>query len=359
MRGRIISAAALALFASSASATVTFTLTLGDNGSGTPTSNSFAVYAQDSADNGGIFGIGVDLTNATFAGMNNRLPAALIRLPGDPPDMERSWGFRVGRVTSNADGKISGVQDFSDPNMVPLYGFGQTGGTTPGGGIIISSQGSIPYAARALVGTGTWSGGCPAFQIASVDNKVSVWNDTSGSHSTRLDTIVYRQSSVVLLPCVTMAQFVGTANIPLHQNLGFGNLIYGGPILAGAPQPVGSAEVQGAGDEAENNYFLARLTGTDAQIAAALDALPNSIPESDPRFKQLKTVLGSQFNALFEIPNIPGPKFFNWDFGNYPGVALDRLAAVPEPGIVSAIGVLFLAGLRRRRRIEVQRTGCA
>src|SRR6185295_15684428 len=228
MRGRIISAAALAVFASSARATVTYTLSLGDNGSGVATSNSFAVYAQDTADNGGIFGIGVDLTNATFATLNNRLPAAGIRLAGDPPEMERSWGFRVGRTTSLADGKVSGVQDFSDPNMVPLYGFGQTGGTTPGGGIIISSQGSIPYAAKALVGTGTWSAGCPVFQVGSVDNKVSVWNDTSGSHSTRLDNILFRQQSLVPLPCVTAVQFVGTANIPLHQNLG--GMIYGGTI---------------------------------------------------------------------------------------------------------------------------------
>src|SRR3954462_15486660 len=114
MRARISSAFALAVFASSARAAVTFALSLGDNGSGTPTANSFAIYAQDSADNGGIFAIGVDLTNATFAGMNNRLPAALIRLLGDPPDIERSWGFRTRRATSNADGTMSGVQDFSD-----------------------------------------------------------------------------------------------------------------------------------------------------------------------------------------------------------------------------------------------------
>ena len=358
---RVISAAALAVFASSASATVTYTLSLGDNGSGIPTANRFAIYAQDSADNGGIFGLGADLHNATFTAMNNRLPAGEIRLPGDPPDMTRSWGFRTGRTASVANGTVSGVQDFSDPNMVPLYGFGQHPGTFPPGSTILSSEGTTSYAARALVASGTWSAGCPAFQVGSVDNKVSVYVNTSGK-TNRLDNIEFRQESLVSLPCLNLAHFIGTANTRLYTNRSLGNLIYGGKVneLIDDPQPIGSAEVEGAGDDVGSSYFMAKLTGTDAQIAAALDAVPYSIPASDAKFKEFLTVFGSQFggggfNALLEIPNIPGPKFLNWDFSNYPGVAVDKLAVVPEPGsalVLLATAVVLTSVRRSKGRVE-------
>jgi hypothetical protein len=358
MRGRIISAAALLFCTSSASAIVRYTLSLGDNGSGTPTANSFAIYAQDGSDNGGIFGVGVDLHNATFTSMVNQLPAAQIRLPSEPA-LTRTWGFDAGRAASVAAGIVSGVQDFSDPNMVPLYSFGQSAGTFPAGATVVSSDGTVPYAARALVGTGTWSGGCPAFEVSSSSNLVSVWVNTSG-RNTRLDSIEYRQESLVPLPCVTMAQIISTISTRIYPNRSVGNLIYGGKLndLIGDPATVGSAEVEGAGDEVGSSYFMAKLTGTDAQIAAALDAVPYSIAGSESKFKELQTLFGSQFggggfNALFEIPNIPGPEILNWDFANYPGVAIDKLAVVPEPA--GAVVILALGLLAAGRRKQWQR----
>jgi hypothetical protein len=354
MRRFIISAFALIVSATSASATVTYTLRLGDDGTGTPTSGSFAIYAQDTTDNGGIFGAAVDLYNANFTSIQNRLPAGQVQHP-TTPTLTRSWGFRAGRTADVAGGKVSGLQDLADPNMVPLYGFGQSGGTFPPGYIVLNSQGSVPYAARPLVGTGTWSGGCPSFELSSVDNKAAVWDNTSGK-GVSIDRVEFRQDSLVPLPCSTMATFIGTINRRMFENRAIGNLIYGGKLndLIGDAAATGSAEVSGGDDGVGNSYFMAKLTGTDAQIAAALDAEPYSIAPSDAKFKELQAAFGGQFaggefNALFEIPNIPGPHVLNWDFGNFPGVAVDQLAAVPEPGVFSLLGLGCLMLNRRRR----------
>ena len=89
-----------------------------------------------------------------------------------------------------------------------------------------------------------------------------------------------------------------------------------------------------------------------------LDAEPFSLPPQSAQFQSLQAQFGNQFgaggfNALFAIPNAAGPKVFNWDFSNFPGVTLDQLAAVPEPGWISAIGILGLMILRKRRRFGV------
>jgi hypothetical protein len=352
---RTLSALALLVFPISAAAqTVTYTLTLGDNGTGTPTAGSFAVYAESTpADNAGIFGFGIDLAGATFNTFQNRAPGIIIETPSGSM---QHVGLTTARVEAAVTGKASGLHNFADPAMVPVYGFGQVGGTLPRPpGIIIQSLGSgtAPYAAKLLVARGTYTG-CPGFEATSPDNIASVWlNNTS--RATEIANVQLRQESLVSLPCVTVHSLASMISTDVYQNRFLTDIQLGKVnIPIGGPQPTGSAKVSGVGDEAGTNFVMATLTGSEANITAALNAEPYSLGPETAQFKALQAQFGADFgggfNALFAIPNAPGPKVFNWDFANFTGVAVDRLAVVPEPSAMLLLAVPAAVLLRRARR---------
>src|SRR5688572_12538501 len=108
-------------------AVVTYTLQLNDNGSEVATANNFAVYAEVSHDNGGLFAFGVDLMGATFGTFLNRAPGLSVYNPdtGDTTDL----GFTVGRTQDAANGKVSGLQNLAASPFTPVYGFGQEDGS--------------------------------------------------------------------------------------------------------------------------------------------------------------------------------------------------------------------------------------
>jgi hypothetical protein len=179
----------LAVLAGSAAAApvVTYTLSYNDDGTGSDAPGYFAIYAQASADSGGIFAYGVDLMGPPLDFLSNAGVGGRFRrtLSG-----QKFAGFLIGFSADQVNGRISGLQDLSKlSDLIPIYGFGQVNGDLatrrPPGNYLefedINGNGSL-YQHRLLLGVGhtTWNVFDVRFERASVDNKVSVFDDCSG-----------------------------------------------------------------------------------------------------------------------------------------------------------------------------------
>src|SRR5205823_790407 len=148
MRKRLMVLGILGMAASVNGAVVTYTLSLHENATcGITNNNNFAVWVTVSqGDNAGLFAYGVDLTGTGDAGgpatmtLVNRTPVGTFDAdPGDPnydPSQvypTKFFGFGAGRATNSITGIGSGVQDLSKgPDLIPLFGFGQTARTANG-----------------------------------------------------------------------------------------------------------------------------------------------------------------------------------------------------------------------------------
>src|SRR4051812_44224816 len=92
----------LAAASTTQAAVVTYTLSLNDdgfgNGGATSTPGSFAVYADVSPDNSGLFAFGVDLTDGPIDFIANMTPQGQFRKTGSPT---KFVGFSAG-VTEDA-----------------------------------------------------------------------------------------------------------------------------------------------------------------------------------------------------------------------------------------------------------------
>src|SRR6266480_4830428 len=120
----------LAAASTANAAVVTYTLSYNDDGSGGGAGSApgvFAVYATDTSDNGGIFGMGVDLTGPIdFLG--NMLQGVSWKKTTIPTNTKYA-GMLAGFATDPVAFKVSGLQDLSDgTDMIPVSGLGQVGG---------------------------------------------------------------------------------------------------------------------------------------------------------------------------------------------------------------------------------------
>jgi hypothetical protein len=140
--------AALVLVASANAATVSlFTTTSG---------NTWQLYAESSAgDNGGIASYNIPMLN--IATMTNESP--FIQLSSANFQPAGFTELRNPATDSDPAGKTLGASQKLVPTATPnvVYGFGQTGGTVPGGPGLGATR-NIDYAAHLLLGSGTWSG---------------------------------------------------------------------------------------------------------------------------------------------------------------------------------------------------------
>ncbi|HEV8377834.1 MAG TPA: PEP-CTERM sorting domain-containing protein [Tepidisphaeraceae bacterium] len=175
-------------------ATVKFWLSPNDdgfgNGGAASTPGMFAIYADVSLDNGGLFAFGVDLADGPIDFIANLAPQGQFRRTGSPT---KFVGFGAGVTEDAAAGKVSGLPDLAKgTNLIPAYGFGQVGGDLnslkPSSyGNYVDTNPNAPgsvYNAHLLLAVGAYHG--PASELrwaTSVDNKASVYDDCSGTES--------------------------------------------------------------------------------------------------------------------------------------------------------------------------------
>jgi hypothetical protein len=359
-----------------------------------------------------------DAGGPTTMTLVNRTPTGTWDIDDTDPNYDggvyptKYGGFGTGRGASAVTGVVSGVQDLAkDTDLVRVYGFGQTshkmddfrpapadgslgpipykpyvgasntdGGGTPygnppnPGGVLVLPAGSLRIA------TGTWTGAAPSIETLSVNTKASVWklNHPNGTEN-EIATLAFAFRDIV--PVVSMASLSGT---PAYANQAVGGSIAvsgsNGSYVSEVDELLdpavnkGSAPIQGIGDEAGNIYVMAKLNGTAAEIATLLSGggggggcggVPGSIVDAtDPQFALLHAAYdtkfgGGGFNVLMKFPNTAGAKVFNWDFSgtSTPNITIDKLAAVPEPGVLCAAvcGAFLLASRRRANKQSARR----
>jgi len=369
MRAAVGALVMLSAGAVAQAATVTFSLSPNDDGSGTHAPGMFAVYADVSLDNGGLFAFGVDLQGNIDAFLNMAPRGEFRDAPGGALNPIKYLGFSAGVTEDPVAGKISGLPDLAKgSNLIPVYGFGQEDGDLnnfrpPGYNPYFDSNGNAPgsaYKKHLLLGIGTYSGAMPTWQRGSVDNKASVYDNRSGTESVlatlQLNEIIFDDFSNVRLTSAAehANQAVGGAILVSGSNGKYASEV---DQLQNPSVALGSAPIQTIGDEAGNVYVMAKLLGVESEIAAALsapDVASRVAGPTDSQYASLHASYDAQFggggfNALFKFPNVAGPKVFNWDFSSH-GVTIDQLAAVPEPGTIGLIALAATGLVLRRRR---------
>ncbi len=209
---------------------VTFSLLPDDdgygNGGAASTPGMFAIYADVSPDNGGLFAFGVDLLDGQIDWIINMAPQGQFRRTGFPT---KFVGFSAGVTEDAQGGKISGLPDLAKgANLIPAYGFGQVGGDLnnlkPAGyGNYFDSNPNAPgsaYNHRFLLGVGHFHGSTNTlgWQANSVDNKVSVYDDCNGTESIvaqlNLTKIVFGDATSGLGPTAYSSEAVVPCAVP-------------------------------------------------------------------------------------------------------------------------------------------------
>ena len=404
----------LAAASTANAAVVTYTLSLHESATGAVTAaNQFVVYATVSqGDNAGLFAYGVDLKGTGDAGgpttltLANRTPSGKWDVDQGDPNYDpgnvyptKFAGYGAGRSALGTTGIVSGVTDLSKGgDLVPVFGIGQNshkvdefrpapdqstgvpvayapytpdsgtdGGATaygnpsnPAGAPVIIPAGSV------RVATGSWTGTAPSIENLSVNTKASVWKV---SHPTNTENeIATLQFAFRDLVTPTGVDYVALNGALKGQNQAVGGAIavtgangsYVSEVdqLLDPSQNTGNAPIQTIGDEAGSVYVMAKLTGAAADIQTVLNTLTSDVDASDSQFAPLHAAYdaafgGGGFNALFKFPNVAGAKTFNFEFADttsHGAVTVDQLAAVPEPGTISLLGLGALGLLARRRR---------
>ena len=366
---------------------------------------AYGVDLKGTGDPGGPTGL--TLTNRTPTGTWDADPNDPNFDPGAVYSTKYA-GFGTGRGASGVTGVVSGVQDLAkDADLIRLYGFGQPpahrmddfrpppdtssglpvayaayvgASNTDGGG----NGGMNPYgnppatcgvpampAGSARIATGTWTGSIlPSIEQLSVNTKASVWklNHPNGNEN-EIATLQFAFRDIVPAAGDTM---VVTANVsgggcgPTPTNQAVGGAIavagsngaYSSEVdqLLSPSVNVGFAPIQTIGNETGNIYVMAKLVGSDADIAAVLSS-SGAVGAADPQFAALHAAYDAQFggggfNALWRSVNYAGAKNISWNFSAHPNVTVDQLAAVPEPSM-ALLGLGAAAVLMRRRRGRV------
>jgi hypothetical protein len=339
---------------------VTFSLELFDNGTTpTPGVQNFAIYARDTADNGGLFSYSFQLVGniTSWVDSANGLVAQ------NPADASvKSLGFTAGQVSDLVNKIFAGSQDSgSAGTSVPIYGIGQEfddlDNYRPSGydqTAVTFGNGGAPYSAKFLLGHGKWVGSTLPGWNGLGENHAQTWVSRGGTE-TATAVVVLRS------PCLGCLDDAALLANPFSPNLATdGAIMVSGSAgayvsevdeLVGPPANSGSAMIATIGNEAGNVYVMAKLLGTDAQIARVLQ-ISSVVGASDPQFAPLHAAYDASFgaggfNALFKFPNTAGAKSFEWSFSGTTGVFIDKLAAVPEPGVSLSVvtgSVFFMRG---------------
>jgi len=399
----------LAAASTANAAVVVYTLSVNESATGTVTPGRYTVYATVSpSDNDGLFAFGLDMKGtgvgeggpAGFT-MVNRSPNGKFDVDPTDPNYDpgnvyptKYAGYGTGRGASATTGIVSGVTDLAKgSDLINVFKIGQVSGSmnshkpapdtstgvpvaygnfTPDAGTdanpysVVFNRANVPVVAdgsiRIATGNYTTGGTLPAIDGLSVNTKASVWKL---SHPNGTENEIAQVQ-------IAFRDFAGTAgdSVSLNGPTKGNNQAVGGNIavtgsngsyhsevdqLLDPSINVGNAPIQAIGDENGNVYVMAKLVGTAADIATLLGTLTNDVDSSDTQFASLHNTYDSQFaggsfNALFKFANVPGAKTFNWEFGTTTGVAIDQLAAVPEPASLGLLGVAGMALLGRRRR---------
>jgi len=315
---------------------------------------------------------------------------------------QKFGGYGAGRSSVAATGIVSGVTDLSKAgDLVPVFGIGQTarkmddsrpapdttgnpdgspvayaayvaspntdgGATAYGNPFNPASAPLIIPAGSIRIATGSWTGTLDKttfIEQASVNTKASVWklshpNNTENDIATL--QFAFRDLNAPTGPSATLNPTASNANQAVGGSIAVtgSNGSYSSEVdqLLDPSVNKGSAPIQTIGDEAGSVYVMAKLVGSAADIATLLGNLTTDVDQSDSQFALLHSGYDSQFgnggfNALFKFANPTGAKVFNWDFSALtPNVTIDQLAAVPEPGTISLLGLGALGLLARRRR---------
>jgi len=345
-------------------ATVTFTLSLDDDGTGPVCAGllgherPFAIYADVSADNEGLFAFRADL-QGNINTLYNMAPQATYSKPSSPT---KYAGFSVVQEDVST-GKIAGLPDLAKgTNLIPVYGFGQSDGdmrsVTPSGYTYndnnFNAAGPV-YKAHFLLGKGTYQiASPPSWDTSSVDNAASVYVNRTGTSNAIAQ--VNLDTTHIIADCFDNFGFN-------FQPLGANQAVGGAITVSGSnhnyisevdqlldpSSSIGSAPIQTIGDEAGNLYVMAKVVGDASAVASVLSEFNNG--SADPQAARLHAIYDSQFgsggfNLLYKQQNFAGPKFLNWDFILHSGAVIDQLAVVPEPGmgmIVFLSGVMLLS----------------
>lgn len=420
----------LAAASTAQAAIVTLTMSYNESPSSSAVATgSFTVYATVSqGDNRGLFAYGIDLaaadnTTTTLTALVNRGPHGVWNVDDLDPEYDPDnnsyptydGGFGTGRGANIGTGVVSGVQDLAKiPNLVRIYGFGQTPGTmdsnrpapyqndpaasnggqvsfkpytadantdihngdtplnTSGGLNNKSGVTNLPAGTIRLI-TGKWTGAAPLIQVGpTASTGISVWSladPTPGQENKNEKVegnnlvVQYRDwAGTTVTPATAVLGGTSTNTItPVGGNIAVsgsnGHYVSEVDPLSDPSLTKGSAPIVGIGDEAGFIYVMAKLNGTPAEIAAALASSTTDIDATsgDANFAALHAAYDSQFtggsfNALFKMPNITGAKVFNYDFSGFPTVTFDQLAAVPEPATMGLMAFAGMGLLARRRR---------
>jgi hypothetical protein len=333
-----------------------------------------------SADSGGLSAFSVDLLPYTSGGtFTNRANGVVMEDTATGEQL--NLGFTTGRIQDVAAGRLSGSADFSAGSaMKPVYGIGQTTGNLNNlippnfdSQVATFGAGRINYGIETYLGKnffllarGTWTGATePDFDRLSADSSASVYvNDTSAQSATA--TIEYQYRYLIFIEKFEFFDIVSSVpGSSINRAVGGAIAVSGfnnayvsevDQLLSDANQ--GHAPIQTIGPEASTSaiYVMAKLTGTPAQIDAFLTdpGITADVKANDPQFAPLHAAYDSQFgpggfNALFKFAN-PGAasRIISWDTGTT-GVTVDKLAVVPEPGMLAGITMGIVLFLRRGR----------
>jgi len=352
-------------------AIVTYTMSYNDDGGGGGAGSApgvFAVYATDTSDNGGIFGLGLDL-QGPIDFLGNTLQGVSWKKTTVPTNTKYA-GMLAGFATDAAAFKISGLQDLSKgTDMIPVRGLGQVNGDLatlkPDAQHTqftdLNGNGTV-YNSNLLIAVGTVLAGADIhnikFERTSVDNVASVWQDSSGTGTANFKADLKYVGDVSAQDVFTVAgTAAGTPRATDGKIVVTGsNNKYSSEVDAlTSDANSGTASVQTIGDEAGNLYVMAKITGDATAVGNILSQFNNAAADGEAaHLHQLydSQFDGGSFNLLYRTANFAGAKNVNWDFSAGPnaGAVVDQLAVVPEPATMSLLGLGALGLLARRRR---------
>ena len=194
-------------------ATVTLTLYVNQNAAGVPSPGQFRVTAKVAGnDNAGLAGYGGDLTGNILS-LDNQSPR-------DPTAQKGSQmgpaGFTFARSMDNVP-FVVGYQDTSQPNVIPIYGFGQTASSFAAEGIIVGGANveGVVWDAELLLATGTFSGATPGWIEFGLNRGAVVFNNNMSRTVRGPESLIYSVIYSVPEPPTAGVCILGMASFAL------------------------------------------------------------------------------------------------------------------------------------------------